>query len=214
MSERDLTSGVAAAIQSGTVYPAVLFEGEFATGTLNLWSGLGSLSWNGKTWTGAGNLLSLSEIAEKTEIEAVGFSVGLSGLPVALISIALQSVRQGRPGTLWLACFDASGALIADPYILQRGKFDIAVIDRNGEQAAITINYESRLIDLFRARERRYTTEDQHIDYAADQGFEFVPFLQDMQLTWGGAGASGSAVNSSGAVVAQLVQAVRSVKFF
>lgn len=190
MTTRDFTAGMDTAVQAAVVYPAILYEGEFESGGvpayLRLWSGVGSLSYDGDTYTGGGSLLGISEIAERSGIEAVGFSVTVSGMDSAAISIALQSIRQGKPGSLWLGCLDATGALIADPYLLQRGKFDIAVIDRTGPTCTITANYESQLIDLFRPRERRYTHEDQQLDYAGDLGFEYVPSLQDAQLVWGG----------------------------
>lgn len=194
MSGRDLAAAMSTAVQAGTVRPAILYEGEFSTGMLRLWTGLGDLVFDGDTYTGGGTLLNFSEIAEKAGIEAIGFSVTLSGMSAATVALALQEVRQGLPGSLWLALFDASGALIADPYLLQRGKFDIDVIDRGPDQCSITASYESQLIDLFRPRERRYTQEDQQLDYAGDVGFQYVPALQDAKLVWGGAGASGADV--------------------
>lgn len=189
MSERDLTSGMSTAIASGLVRPAIFYEGTFFSGGvdtyLRLWTGIGSIAWNGYTWTGGGNLLAISPIEESGDIKAIGFSVSLSGMPTAAVSIALQSVRSGKPGKLWLGLFDASGSLIADPYLLRRGRFDIDLIDDDGENCTITAKYEDRLVDLERPRERRYTSEDQKIDYPADKGFDFVPALQDTQLVWG-----------------------------
>ena len=39
---------------------------------------------------------------------------------------------------------------------------------------------------LKRSRERRYTHDDQQIDFPGDLGFEFVPKLQELNLVWGG----------------------------
>ena len=41
------------------------------------------------------------------------------------------------------------------------------------------------LIDLNRSRVRRYTNEDQQIDYPTDVGFEYVQSLQDFEIKWG-----------------------------
>lgn len=189
MSERDLTVGMAAAIAAGTVRPAVLYDGVFVSGGvdqhLRLWTGVGDLSWGGYTWTGGGSLLGLSPIEEAVELRAVGFTVTLSGMPSALIANALSNARQGKPGTLYLALFDAAGSLIADPKELQAGRLDITVIEDAGATCTIAAQYESRLVDLERPRERRYTNEDQQIDVPGDRGFEYVPSLQDMQLVWG-----------------------------
>lgn len=190
MAERELTAAMLAAIAASTVRPAIFYEGEFvdsggAAAYLRFWTGVGSVTWDSKTWTGGGQLLSISQLEETTDLKAVGFSVVLSGMPSAVISTALSYTRQGKPGKLWLGLFDASGSLLADPYPLRRGRFDIAPIEDNGETCTISAQYEDRLIDLERPRDRRYTHEDQQLDYPGDLGFEFVPSLQNMDITWG-----------------------------
>jgi len=198
MASRNLTAPMLAAIAAGTVRPGLLYEGEFVSGGspafLNLWSGVGLLSWDSKTWTGGGQLMGLSPIEESRQMSAVGFTVTLSGMPSSLIATALANVRQGRPGKLWLALFDAAGAIIADPYPLQSGRLDVSLIEDAGETCTISVQYESRLVDLERARERRWTHEDQQIDHVGDLGFEYVAALQDMQITWGGPAAAASPI--------------------
>lgn len=189
MTARSLTAGMLTAIAAGTVRPALFFEGVYDSGGsdayLRLWTGVGSISWNGHTWVGGGEQLGISQLEETRDVKAVGFTVTLSGMPSSLVAIALASVRQGRAGTLWLGCFDASNALIADPYQLQKGRFDIVVIEDAGETCTIAAQYESRLVDLERPRERFYTSEDQYLDFAADLGFAFVPDIQNgVDIPW------------------------------
>ena len=195
MSERAFTVAMASAVQAGTVRPALFYEGEFASSQfLRLWTGVGQIDWNGHTWTGGGHLLGITPLEEQRDVKAIGFTVSVSGMPSANIAIALASVRQNKPGNLWLGLFDAAGALIADPYQLRAGRFDIAVIDDDGQTCTIAAQYEDRLVDLDRARERRYTHEDQQIDWPGDLGFEYVESLQDMQIVWGGPAGAASPV--------------------
>lgn len=182
---RDLTVAAAAAIAAGTVRPVLFYAGEFAAGTVRLWTGVGTITWDGQSWTGAGNLLGMSSIQETTQIRAAGLSVSLSGVSSALISLALTDAQQGADGKVWLGFLDATGAVIADPALAFQGRLDVPEIVDGGETCSITISYESRLIDLERARERRYTSEDQRIDYPDDRGFDFVPGLQDAVIPWG-----------------------------
>lgn len=194
MTERNLSAALSAAISAGTVYPAILYEGEFvAAGSpsevpayLRLWTGIGDLSWDSKTWTGAGNLLSITPLTETQQIRANGFTVALSGMNTAIVAAALNNVRQGRQGTLWLAAMDANGALLGTPYQLQGGRLDFTVLDSNGARCDVAVQYEGRLIDLERPRRRRYTAEDQKIDYPSDLGFDYVPSLQQKEVLWGG----------------------------
>ena len=193
MAARNLTASMLAEIAKSTVRPAILYEGEFVSpgspsevpAFLRLWTGIGDLSWDGKTWTGGGNLLGITPIEETRQLQARGFTAQLSGMPSSLISTALSGIRQGRAGTLWLAFFDSSGTIIADPYQLQRGKLDVSVIEDTGDKCSIAVQYESRLIDLERPRARYYTKQDQELDYPGDLGFDFVPKLQDANIQWG-----------------------------
>ncbi len=181
---RDLTAGVIAQLQAASVEVGVLFEGEFASGWVRLWSGVGTLSWDGETWSGVGTLLGISGIDETNEIRASGLTVSLSGVPSDLLSAALGDARSGKTGRVYLAFF-SGGSIVADPILQFEGRLDVPAIEDGPETATISISYESELIDLERARERRYTPEDQAIDFPGDLGFNYVAALQDAQITWG-----------------------------
>lgn len=182
---RDLTASVITEITATSLRPFLLFEGEFASGYVRVWSGYGDLSWNTYTWTGVGDFGSVSAIEETTETRAAGVTVSLSGIPAAMISTALGSARQGKAGKIYIGVLDANGAVIADPYLAFQGRLDVPAIDEGGDTATISIAYESRLVDLERPRERRYTPEDLQIDYSDDRGFEYVASLQDVSINWG-----------------------------
>lgn len=181
---RDLTASVITQLQAASVEVGILFEGEFASGWVRLWSGIGTLSWDSKTWTGTGNLLGISGIDETAEVRASGMTVSLSGVPSDLLSAALGDARSGRIGRVYLAFF-SGGSIVADPILQFEGRLDVPAIEDGPETATISISYESELIDLERARERRYTPEDQQIDFPGDLGFDYVASLQDAQITWG-----------------------------
>ena len=181
---RDLTAGVITQLQAASVEVGVLFEGEFESGWVRLWSGVGTLSWDSKSWSGVGTLLGISGIDETNEIRASGLTVSLSGVPSDLLSAALGDARSGKTGRVYLAFF-SSGSIVADPILQFEGRLDVPAIEDGPETATISISYESELIDLERARERRYTPEDQAIDFPGDLGFDYVAALQDAQITWG-----------------------------
>lgn len=189
MAERELTASVLSAIAAGTVRPVFFFEGVYESGGadayLRIFTGTGQIEWDGETWTGGRDLLQISPIRESTHVQAIGFSVTISGLPADKLAIALGSMRQNKPGRLWLGFFDSAGALIADPFPLRRGRFDFAPINRAGEEMTIEARYEDRLVDLERPRERRYTTIDQQLRSPTDRGFDQVPELQESQDVWG-----------------------------
>src|SRR3990172_2864611 len=179
---RNLTAGMQAEVQAGTLRPVIFYEGEFASGMLRLWSGVGTISWNGQSWQGAGQLLSITGVTETSDVRAAPMTVTLSGNVSALLATALTEARLGKPGKVWLPAPGAAGAIIADPYLAFSGRLNVPKIDDAGEQCAISITYESRLIDLQRARVRRWTHEDQQIDFPGDLGFEYVSGLPDQVI--------------------------------
>lgn len=180
-----LTNDMVTEVTAATLRPILLFEGEFATGFLRLWTGYGDLAWDDKTWTGAGTLIGVAPVQQTSDIRAAGTTVELNGIPSEVISIALSESRQGKEGTIWLGMLTEAGAVVEDPVILFRGKLDVPTIDDGGDTCRVAISYESRLIDLERPRERRYTPEDQAIDYPGDTGFDEVTKLQDTKVVWG-----------------------------
>lgn len=181
----DLTPQMLSALDAGQLRPILLYEGEFASGTVRFWSGVGDLGWNGQTWHGAGSLGGLSSIDETTEIKANGVVVSLNGIDASVVSLVLGEARHGKPGRLWFGLLDDAGQVIADPHQTFAGRLDVPEISEDGETATVAISYESRLIDLERAREFRYTSESQQAEFAGDKGFDFVESLQDWNGVWG-----------------------------
>ena len=182
---RALTAGMLAAMAAGDLRPLILYEGEFSGGTVRLFTGYGTLDWNGNTFTGSGQMLNITAIQEVSGLQAINFTVSLNGELPSLIALALGQVRRGKSGSVWLGLLDSSNALIADPFLCFKGRADRPDIVPDPTHTVISVAYESRLIDASRRRERRYTSEDQQIDYPDDKGFDFVPALQDAQFTWG-----------------------------
>ena len=186
---RTLTTAFNKAITSQVIRPLLACELEFSTGTLRFWNGYGDLTMtaggSSNTFTGLGDLMNVSAISESDQVEAVGAQLSLTGIKSSLISAALSANYTNRNASIFLGLFDTNKAVIADVYTLFKGKMDIMKIDEGPETATIALNLENRLIVLDRAKERRYTHEDQQLSFAGDLGFEFVPDLQDKEIIWG-----------------------------
>jgi hypothetical protein len=181
---RALTAGMATELAAAQLRPLLFYEGEFASGFLRLWSGIGTITWNGQSWTGAGNLIAMSPITETADVRAVPMTCTLSAVPSAILSLVIGQARQGKPGKVWFGAMDAAGAIIADPYLAFVGRLDTPTIEESGETGRVSITYENRLIALERPRTRRWTHEDQQIDFPGDIGFEYSASLQDQVLEW------------------------------
>jgi hypothetical protein len=182
---RDITSAVNTILESNSLSPFFAIDLEFDGGNFLAWTGYGDISFGGTTYIGSGDFLNVSQISETADIQANGINISLSGIPSELISSALNETYQGRPAKLYLGLLDSNNAVVADPYLMFSGRMDTMGIEDSGDTANIGITAESRLIDLERSRERRYTSEDQKIDYPNDKGLEFIADLQDKEILWG-----------------------------
>ncbi len=80
---------------------------------LRLWTGVGTLVFNGVDWTGAGTMLSIAAIEETTETAARGADIGITGIPPEVLALALRTPYQGRTCKIYF------GVLTQDNRILK-----------------------------------------------------------------------------------------------
>ena len=179
-----------AAWLAGTNLPcALFFEGTFSSGPVYLWTGYGSIVWNGQTWTGIGTLGGISPMSDGSTIEAKGIVVTLSGFDATLLPLVLGEFLLGAPALVYLAGFN-DGVLIDDPILAFSGQMDLPTLKMGAQTATISINCESELIEQNIASGRRYTMEDQQRDWPGDLGMSFVDSIQEMTIYIGGAPTS------------------------
>lgn len=182
---RSLSTDMQNVTTASVVRPIIFVKAEFDSADVLMWSGVGDLDWDGQTWVGTGQLLRVDAMEESVEMKAVGTTVTLSGIPSDLISLALQEDYAGRALTVYLGAFDDDNQIISTPVVIFKGRMDVMNISESGDTASVEVTVENRLIDFERPRERRYTSEDQKIDYPNDKGFEFVSTIQDKEIVWG-----------------------------
>ena len=203
---RELSLSTIENIDGDIVYPFFATELNFSSKTIRMWTGQGTLVLdNGTEWFGLGQLLNISSIEETSEMAVKGATVGLSGIPSELLSLALSEPYQGRVAKIYFGTF-SYGSLLqqSGSYILQQdgsrinlqegskgfnelfsGYMDQMNIEEGGEASTITMSVENKLIDLERARVGRYTSGYQKSIYPNDLGMDFIEDLQDKQIPWG-----------------------------
>jgi len=171
---------------AASLSPVVFALLDFQGGAVRVWNGLGTRSWASNNYTGVGHLGSISTIEETADIRANSVTLALSGVPSSLISTVLGDNYSGRDVKIWIGALDAAGAIVADPNLRFSGRMSNVEIDEGPDTAVIKVLAESKLADLQRSRERRYTHEDQQIDFAGDLGLQLMPTAQSRPLYWGG----------------------------
>lgn len=204
---RNISPQMVSEYSDGAVNPALLVEAFFDTGTLRLWTGYGTIEWEGETFYGAGNLIGFSPIEETQDLQAKGVTVTLNGIPSSIIAIALGERSRGRRFRLYIASYTSrryvateddpgivrtedgggvllEGQLIDSPYRIFSGLMDVIEFSDNGQEAFARLNVENALIIGQRSKIRRYTAEEQKKLYPNDKGLDFINQLQDKELVW------------------------------
>ena len=185
MPGRDLTVPMQAEIAAAVIRPAYFVEMETGAATIYVWSGLGIKDWDYKSWEGVGEFGAISTIPETSGVNAVGITLTLSGIPSDMLTLLLTDFRSFKPLKVWFALLDEDGDPVLDPYLAFSGRTDKAKLFEGSAKSSIMITGENRLIELNRSRERRYTDEDQHIEFPGDKGFEFVEEITSEVDSWG-----------------------------
>lgn len=182
---RNVNSAALAALQSGHVRPFYLVSMQCTTGMLYVWSGVGTITWNGHDWLGLGHFGGISPVTATSEVSAENITLTLSGVDPSMVEIALNEVRQNFPVEVWLGFLDDNGQVITDPVKCFSGHCDVPTVQDSGETCSLSITAENPLVDLERATNRRYTHDDQQLTRVGDKGFTFVAGLQQWNGKWG-----------------------------
>ena len=192
MASRDIHADISARLANDTQNIAYAVSAEFDSGTLNLWTGIGDFTGSDSiTYTGAGDLLNISNIEENNELASTNLTVSISGLNSDIVTYATTEDYQNRPITLKLFFFHPDTADEVQNLILFKGRMDTLTVN-DGDTFSVIISAENKLIDLTRPKNLYFTPETQEFLYSGDKGLEFVPKIQEQRLNWGGTNSAGS----------------------
>jgi len=162
---RTIPAALLTALGQTNLAPFYAVEFDFDTAPVRFWTGYGDRTIEGNTYLGAGSLIGVSGLDEAT---------------TELVSAALQAPYQNRACRILFGVTD-----VADVIEVFGGFMDTMNIEDSGESSVITLTVESKLVQLERAKERRYTHESQQSRYPGDTFFSFVSDLQDKEVVWG-----------------------------
>ena len=185
---RNISSDNLTALAASNIQPVYFAALQFTSGVSYFWTGIGVIHWNGHDWSGTGALGTVSDITQTDELSAENITLALSGILSTNVSAALNECRQNNTVDVWLGLLADNGSLIVDPVKTFSGRMDVPTVQDDGETATISITAENELIILQRASQRRYTNDDQHIDFPDDNGFQFAPHIMSWNGIWGSHG--------------------------
>ena len=160
-------------------------KAEFDTSDIRLWSGVNDLIINSETYTGAGTLLSIGNVEENSDLSSKSLSISLSAMDSTVLNYALTESYQNRNITLFLGYVMGGTNEVAGTLVLFKGRMINLTVTDTPDGSTVTVQSESRLTDLERPSNLRYTKESQNFLHSGDTGFNRVASLQDKEIVWG-----------------------------
>ncbi len=185
---RSMTAGALTALTAEHAVYGYAVEMDFTSGFVRVNSTPMTLTIDGNSFTGLGDLGDISPLSEGLDLQARGVRLGLSGVPSSMRAIALGEHYQGRSAKIWSCLFDSDHKLIADPIGPWRYKMDTMEIVGQGEDddfSKIILSCADEIAGWRTAKTSRYTDGEQQARHPGDKGLEFVPSMQDFVFIWG-----------------------------
>lgn len=177
---RTVPPAILTALAQNHVEQFLAVEMLFDSGPVRLWTGYGDRTIDGNAYIGAGELLNIEGLEEVADLSAKALTISLSGSSGELVSLALQEPYQRRK------CRVLYGVTNVDDYVeVFSGKLNKMTIEDAPDSSTISVLVDSKLVELDRASNRRYTSESHKSRHPGDTFFDYVAGLQDAEIVWG-----------------------------
>ena len=177
---RTVPSAILTALAQPEVEPFYAVEIDLDSGPLRLWTGYGDRTIESNTYTGGGNFIGIEGLEEVADLSAKAVTLSLSGIPASVVSLALQEPYQRRRvRILW------GVRSVSDVVEVFSGSLNQMVIEDSAESGTISVTVDSKLVELERASNRRYTSESHKTRHSGDTFFDYVSQIQDAEIVFG-----------------------------
>jgi hypothetical protein len=172
-------------LSKDVIYPVLLCKLALDT-PVRVWNGCKPFYWNNEEYSGLGEFGGISQIEESENTEANGIELSLSGIPPEYIAICLNGKYRNKHCYLWLGLVDYQLNILQEPKRIFSGYIDGMKHNLSGTTASLSVKVESKMIDLQRKKELRYTDQCQKSLYPTDKGLKYVASLSNKKLEWKG----------------------------
>ena len=187
MSRSSLGASTLTALESNTARPVLFVSIALDGGTERFHTWIGTITWGGNDWDGAGEMASFDEVKESSGLVADPVRMGLSGVNSTILSMVDSEDIFLREVNIYLGALDSDEALIEDPgtvFVGYAQNLDYTMGNDEGDTVMLTA--ESELIDFQRSRNVRYTDSQLQSEYSGDLGLEFLEQAKDARTVWRG----------------------------
>jgi hypothetical protein len=173
---------------------AWLVDLDFASGTLYYTTAPVSITANGHTYQGYGDLVDVSALAESEDTNAEKLTLGIALVNTAMLAATIGNIDnyRGKRARLWLQLFDDTFKPAGAPIQRWAGFMDRVVVERKpapptGGPSGGRIKLECSRAGMARARNAsglRLTHAQQQQRFPGDNGLEYMQTLIETPSLW------------------------------
>lgn len=187
MATRFVNSSAQTAADQPHVDYCFLVSLDFTSAPTYVFNGLGQLTFNGHTYSGLGELGSISVIGESNDLKPLNpVQLSVSGVdPILLQYAESRSEYYGRSVRIDIAIFDTALQLLTPiENAVWEGTMDTVLIQRSEGLGSVTLTCESTLAAFNRNIGYLYSDEHQQSLYPGDTFYNTI--ADQKQINWGG----------------------------
>lgn len=188
---RFVNSAAQTAAEAKHVVYAILVQLDLVSGFVRVFNGVGTLVFNGNTYSGIGQYGSIGTIGESVTFRPANPVVlTLSGLPDGMMPLLADAAANradfyGRSCRIDIAFFDSNRKILTPiENAVWEGRMDSITVSRGDN--TLQLSCEDRMVIWDKTVGYLFTNEYQALLYPGDTFFDQVPFLVNQQITWGG----------------------------
>ena len=184
---RSLTTAVKNELATNDIRPVHLITISFGT-PVNItdcsFSLTSSVSGSSVTYSASDFILGISNHTEETDITKSSVSISLSGADQTFISTVLNENVVNDNVDIFRGFLNDSNGLIADPFLLYRGKIESFEIQEGEKDSTVALSIVSHWADFEKKNGRKTNNTSQQRFFSTDVGMDFASqTVQDIK--WG-----------------------------
>jgi hypothetical protein len=185
MTQRTLDANLEAEATSSEFNYLVFVALQFPSGNVYLHNGIGTYSFGGNDYLGVGGFGTISALEDTLGGQVRPITLSLSSITPEIIDAVLTDDVYGRSADIYVGALNSDGELLGTPDNWFSGYMENSSINL-GEEDGVSIRIQSRAARLNQRNNKRYTMEDHQAEFPGDMFFEFLQYLQDPNVAWGG----------------------------
>lgn len=185
MSERILDADLRAGAESPTFNYVIFVALAFPSGTVRVHNSVGTITWGGNDWLGVGAFGNIDAMEESIELVDNPILLTLSSITQEIIDAVKVDDIFGRDADVYLGALNDDGELEGTPTNWISGYMETPSLSI-GQENAVLIQMQTRAARLKQRNNKRFTIEDHQKDYPGDLFFEYLHYVIDAKVEWGG----------------------------